>query len=127
MESITGILAVIMIFGMPIAIVGILSFNRARNAAELQKTLRASIEKGQPLPTEFIESMSRAVPRAKNPMNDIRWGLIWMAISGGIFFATYIENGEIFRHGSGIAAIPGLIGLVLVIFGIIGLNTREKS
>lgn len=121
------IIAIIMTFGMPIAIVAIISFNRARNTAELQKTLRASIEKGQPLPTEFIESMSRAVPRAKNPMNDVRWGLIWMALAGGLMLWTYLDHGEIGHHMGGIAAVPGLIGLALLILGIIGMNTREKS
>ncbi len=121
------IIAILATFGTIFGIVATLSFNRARNTEELQKTLRMSIEKGQPLPPEFVDSMSRAVPRAKSPMNDIRWGLIWMALSGGIILAAYLDHGEIVHHVSGIAAVPGLIGLVLFILGIIGLNTRDKK
>ena len=122
-----GLVAVACFFATVIGIVAIISFNKARNAAELQKTLRMSIEKGQPLPPEFVDSMSRSVPRAKNPMNDIRWGLIWMALAGGLMLWTYLDHGEVGHHLGGIAAVPGLIGLALFILGIIGMNTRDKS
>ncbi|MEI9905692.1 MAG: hypothetical protein WDN06_18480 [Asticcacaulis sp.] len=71
--------------------------------------------------------MSRAVPRAKSPMNDIRWGLIWMALSAGIILRLTWITVRYVHHVSGIAAVPGLIGLVLFVLGIIGLNTRDKK
>jgi hypothetical protein len=121
------IVAIIMTFGTPIAIVAIVSINKARNTAELQKTLRMSIEKGQPLPTEFIESMSRTVPKAKNPMNDVRWGLILIAVSSGLFITAYFDNGMNFPGMSGFGAIPGLIGVALLILGVIGLNRKSAD
>ncbi len=121
------IVGVIMVFGMPIAIVAIIQISKARNNAELQKTLRMSIEKGQPLPPEFVESMQRAVPKAKNPMNDVRAGLILMAVAVGAMIWNYLDHGVVGGHMSGVAAIPGLIGLVLFILGIIGLNSRKSS
>ncbi len=122
-----GLVSSVAFFGTIIAIVAIVSFNRSRNTAELQKTLRMSIEKGQPLPPEFVESMSRSVPRAKNPMNDVRWGLIWMALAGGLMLWTYLDHGEIGHHMGGIAAVPGMIGLALFVLGIIGLNRKGKD
>lgn len=118
------IIAIVMGCGMPIAIVAIISINKARNNAELQKTLRMSIEKGQPLPPEFVESMSRTVPKAKNPMNDVRGGIILIAIALGLMLASYIDNDFGIHHISGFAAIPGLIGVALLILGIIGLNRK---
>ena len=121
------IIAIIMTFGTPIAIVAIISINKARNNAELQKTLRMSIEKGQPLPAEFVESMSRIIPKAKNPMNDIRGGLILIAVALGLLVASYIDNGFGIHNISGFAAIPGLIGVALLILGIIGLNRKSAD
>ena len=122
-----GLVSSVAFFGTIIAIVAIINFSKARNTSELQKTLRMSIEKGQPLPPEFVESMTKSVPRAKNPMNDVRWGLIWMALAGGLMLWTYLDHGEIGHHMGGIAAVPGMIGLALFVLGIIGLNTRDKS
>jgi hypothetical protein len=120
------IIAIIMLFGMPIAIVAVISINRARKHSEIQKTLRMSIEKGQPLPAEFVESMSRTMSRVKNPMNDIRAGIILIAVALGILVASYVDNDFGMHNISGFAAIPGLIGVALLILGIIGLNRKSQ-
>ncbi len=126
-EIVIPVIAIVMTFGMPIAIVAIIQINKARNNAELQKTLRMSIEKGQPLPPEFVDSIQRAVPKAKNPMNDIRGGLVLLAVAAGLAVMDYMSHDYIFGHLSGVAAIPGFIGLALLILGIIGLNTRKSN
>lgn len=125
-EIIVPVVAIIFTFGMPIAIVAILSFNKARNNAELQKTVRSAIERGETLPAEFLESLQRTVPRAKSPMNDIRAGLILMAVAAGIMVWNYLDHNTIGGHLSGVAAIPGLIGVALLILGIIGFSTRKS-
>jgi hypothetical protein len=119
------IVALVMIFGMPIAIVAIIFVSRSRDRAEMQKTVRAAIEKGETLPPEFLESLQRAHPKAKNPMNDIRAGLILVAIASGFIIWGYIDDGAFGGDFSGIAAIPGLIGIALLILGIIGLNRKQ--
>ncbi|ESQ76255.1 DUF6249 domain-containing protein [Asticcacaulis sp. AC402] len=121
------IVAIIFTFGMPIAIVAIIQFTKARNNAELQKTVRTAIEKGETLPAEFMDSLQKSVPKAKTPMNDIRAGLILMAVAAGLMLWPVIEHGSFFGNElSGLAAIPGMIGLALLILGVIGLNTRSK-
>jgi hypothetical protein len=71
--------------------------------------------------------MQRAVPKAKNPMNDVRGGLILMAIAIGIVVADYLKHDYVSGHFSGFAAIPGFIGLALLILGIIGLNRKSQN
>jgi len=126
-EIVIPVIAIVMTFGMPIAIVAIIQINKARNNAELQKTLRMSIEKGQPLPPEFVDSIQRSVPKAKNPMNDVRGGLVLLAVAAGLMVMDYMSHDYIFGHLSGVAAIPGFIGVALLILGIIGLNTRKSN
>lgn len=121
-----GILVPLSPFLMVVAIVAIVQITKSRNNAELQKTLRMSIEKGQPLPPEFVESMSRAVPKAKNPMNDVRGGIILIAIALGIVVACYLDTEIGLRNIVGFAAIPGLIGVALLILGVIGLNRKSQ-
>ena len=129
--QLTGLIAVILIFGMPVIIVGTLRYFRSRDNADLQKTLRMSIESGQALPPEFIETLKGSQPRPKSPINDIRNGLIIMAIGGGlaILAETLLRQdntSDAFWPLIGIASIPGLIGFVIFLFGLIGLATRKK-
>ncbi|MBW8735179.1 MAG: hypothetical protein JF571_12925 [Asticcacaulis sp.] len=126
-EIVIPVIAIVMTFGMPIAIVAIIQINKARNNAELQKTLRMSIEKGQPLPPEFVDSIQRSVPKVKNPMNDVRGGLVLLAVAAGLMVMDYMSHDYIFGHLSGVAAIPGFIGVALLILGIVGLNTRKSN
>jgi hypothetical protein len=120
LHSLIPIVAIIFSLGMPIAIVAIVRIGKSRDNAELQKTLRMSIEKGQPLPPEFIESLQRSQPRPKSPANDLRWGLILIAVSLGLIAWNFFDNNYVIDGDAGFAAIPGFIGVALLILGIIG-------
>ncbi|ESQ80348.1 DUF6249 domain-containing protein [Asticcacaulis sp. YBE204] len=116
------------IFGvlMPVFIVGIVSYFRAKDREETQKTVRMAIEKGQTLPPEFLESLQKAAPlKEKTPERDIRSGLILIAVAGGLCVMDYVNSGFIFGGLTGIAAIPGFIGVALLIMGIIGVNRKR--
>ena len=123
----TGVLAVILIFGMPVFIVGIVFLFIYRSNAERQKTLRMAIEKSDTLPPELLERIQSMQKKPKTPMNDVRAGLILIAIAGGVMIWNYLDHGEVGGHLSGLAAVPGLIGVALLILGIIGLNTRKND
>lgn len=115
---------------MPIFIVGIVMYFRAKDRAEVQKTIRMAIEKGQPLPPEYLDSLQKSgatIGKMKTPVNDIRSGLILMAVALGLVVMDYVGNDYTFETLSGIAAIPGFIGVALLIMGIVGLNTQKKS
>ena len=119
-HEIIPIVALIMVFGMPIAIVAVVRLAKSRDNAELQKTLRMSIEKGQPLPPEFLDSMRVAQTKPKSPANDIRWGIILIAFALAIVTWNLLDNNYVLDEGSGFAAIPGFIGLALLALGLLG-------
>lgn len=121
-----GLLIPIIAILMPVFIVGIVMYFRAKDRAETQKTLRMAIEKGQTLPTDYLEGLQKASSgREKTPSRDIRSGLILMAVAAGMCVMDYL-NGDFMLGGmSGAAAIPGFIGVALLIMGIIGLNRKS--
>ncbi len=123
-EGATGIVAVILIFGMPVFIVGIIFYFLNRSNAEKQKTLRMAIERSDNLTPEVMSALQSMQKKPKTPMNDVRAGLILIAIAAGLMIWSYIEHGYIGHGLGGIAAIPGMIGVALLILGIIGLNRK---
>ncbi|CAM3197413.1 DUF6249 domain-containing protein [Asticcacaulis taihuensis] len=123
MDSLTGILAVVLALSMPVAIVAIVFYFRHKGRTEVQKTLRMAIEKGTDLPPEFLENLKNMQAR-KTPANDIRSGLILIAIALGLVALDLANHSFILGKLSGVAAIPGFIGVALLILGIIG--NRKK-
>lgn len=120
----TGILAVLMIFGMPVFIIGIIFFFISRSNAERQKTLRMAIERSDNLSPEVMNALQSMQKKPKTPMNDVRAGLILIAISVGMMIWNYLDHHEFGGGLGGIAAVPGMIGVALLILGIIGLNRK---
>lgn len=123
-DSATGIIAIVMIFGMPVFIVAIIFFFAYRSRQETQKTLRMAIEKSDSLPQEFLESLKSLQKKPKTPANDIRAGLILLAIALGFVTLDMVTHGYHLSGLTGVAAIPGFIGVALLILGIIG--TKKK-
>lgn len=115
-------------FAMIVAIVAIPSWLKSRDRRDMQATVRTAIEKGQPLPSELIEALSKdaakAVPSAHR---DMRIGVIWLAIAIGVTVfgrAVSFADGdpEIFYVMGGIAAIPGFIGLAFIVLSFFNKN-----
>ncbi len=75
------------------------------------ETARIALEKGQPLPP-----MPRDMQNEKHPdeNNDLRTGLVMIATGAGLylFFATFIPPLRL------VAAIPGFIGVALLLYGL---------
>lgn len=84
------------------------------------ETARVALEKGQPLPP-----LPRDMQQEKHPdeNNDLRAGLVMIATGGGLylFFATFIPALRF------IAAIPGFIGVALLIYGLSKALTGRKD
>ena len=123
-NGVTGILAIIMIFGMPVFIIAIIFFFVSRSNAEKQKTLRMAIERSDNLTPEVMNALQSMQKKPKTPMNDVRAGLILIAVAAGLVIWRYLDHGEIGGGLAGIAAVPGMIGIALLILGIIGLNRK---
>jgi hypothetical protein len=114
--AITGILggvsltAVIIIFGLKSSL---------RRQELWHETARVALEKGQPLPPAPEPLGAEASP--PTPANDVRTGLILIACGVGIFLFL----GNIISRSFGFAgAIPGLMGVALLLHGLLSRKSR---
>lgn len=114
---------------MIVAVVCLPFYFKSRERREMQRTLRVAIEKGQPIPPEVIEAMSRSVKTPPTRLRDLRTGVIWLAIGVGIAGATYFGD---FIHGNGdfdgfgIACIPAVIGVAFIVLSFFNPNKEER-
>jgi len=101
---------------------------KARERRELHSTLRAAIEKGQPVPPEVIEAMTRAVKTPPTRLRDLRTGVIWLAIGLGIAGATYFGDfhSDHDFEGFGFACIPAVIGLAFIVLSFFNPNKDPR-
>lgn len=98
----------------------------------LHETVRVALRQGQPLDAEAIKALG--APRRKNGKNDLKSGLILIAVAlGFVVFGVLlggtvnVEDGDpsLARIFAGIAAIPAFIGVVLTGFGIAQARNRS--
>ncbi len=116
-------------FVMIIAIVVVPAWLKSRERREMQATLRTAIEKGQPLPPEIVDAMTKNVKVAPTALSDIRTGIIWIAVGLGIgvlgFMIGY-EEAEAFHPILGFAAIPVIIGAAYVVLSFFNPNKGKQ-
>jgi Domain of unknown function (DUF6249) len=105
-----AIIAILSVFGFPVAIVAVIMFsNWARNRS-LHKTVRMMVEKGQPIPPAlFATPAAVSAATGLRPWYDLRRGIVLMAIGVGIIMFFGISAG--WDEGVwALGLIPGLIG-----------------
>ena len=96
-----------------IAVVGglIIAYHRQK---QWHETARLALEKGQPLPA-MLDEVPQSQPRQRTggPGRDLRAGLILIATGAGlfVFFDALIGRGMAY-----LGAIPGFIGIALVLY-----------
>jgi hypothetical protein len=120
------------IFGSITAVILVPFWLRSQERIRVQETLRAAIEKGQPLPTEMMATMETAARNvslraAPSPSRDLRTGIIWLGI--GLGFAAMgvalgYEEPEATMPMIACAAFPVFIGLAFIALSFIN---RTKS
>jgi hypothetical protein len=125
----TGMISVILIFGGIPAIFIARGFFRSRERMEMQRTIRVAIEKGQPLPPEMIEAISRDVRPAPSAVRDVRAGIVWLGIAAGLVGMAYAfgysaDASDAFWPFIALACVPGFVGLAYL---IIAAFNRGKS
>lgn len=131
----TPILVVFTIFASITAIILGPGYFKSRERRELQATVRAAIDKGQPLPPEVIEAMGKeATKNVPSRTRDIRRGIIWLAVGIGIAaFGLVGEMGwsndswgdgpaHIGNGLFGLACIPTTIGLAFIVLSFFNKN-----
>lgn len=117
-------------FSMIAAIFVVPAWLKSRERRELQTTLRAAIDKGQPLPPEVIDAMTKNVKTAPSAVSDIRTGIIWLAIGIGFGLFGFIlgfEESDAFYPILGIASIPAVIGLAFIALSFVNPNKGPKA
>lgn len=111
------------------AIVIVPSWLKSRERRELQATLRTAIDKGQPLPAEIIDAMTKNVKVAPTSLSDLRTGVIWLAVGLGIAAFGYMvgyEDADAFQPLAGIGAIPAIIGLAFIALSFVNPNKSKQ-
>jgi hypothetical protein len=85
------------------------------------ETARVALEKGQPLPP-MPADVAPPPPSDTKPGNDIRTGLILIATGAGLFLFL---NALVGRGLGLVGAIPGFIGVALLLFGLLNAATKR--
>lgn len=123
---------------LPVMIVGIVFTTAAavffialyfgnQRRRQWHETARIALEKGQPIPTAFTEgTRTRGVEGGGRggPRNDIRAGLILIAVGCGLYFG--FTTGELRGVPLIGAYVPGCIGVALLVNGIITAVSSPK-
>jgi len=106
------------VFGAPVLIVTVIMLINYARARSLHRTVRAMVEKGQPVPAALL-----APPAVPRPRSDLRRGVILIAIGIGVMTFFGVDEGW---HDSAWAfgLIPGLIGVgYLIVWKLEGKKT----
>ncbi len=123
--AMSGVVAPIFLFAMIGAIVIVPKWFRTREREALQATLRAAIEKGQPLPPEVIDAISRDARPIPSAGRDLRTGIVLICVAAA--FATlgiaggYYSDGDYDATGwlIGVGAFPGFVGVAFLIMALV--------
>jgi hypothetical protein len=112
-----------MLFGGAMAFLG-MYFSHQRQRL-WHETARAALEKGQPLPPYGPDpSRSDSADRNGESNHDLRGGLVMIAVGVGIyFFLGAVADSRVANLG----AIPGLIGVALILHWLITRMIRRKN
>ena len=84
---------------------------------KMAETLRAAIEKGQPLPTEVVDAISSGVKAPPSPQRDLRAGIVWLGVGVGLAamgWALSFDDPDATMPLVGIACFPAFIGLAFI-------------
>ena len=119
-------------FIMVAIIIVVPAWLRSRERREMQATVRAAIEKGQPLPPELIEALTKEakLPRVSSAQRDIRIGVILLSVGAGLALlgvALRLIADEAFYSLVGSAAIPAAIGVAFIILSFFNPNKHSPQ
>ena len=123
------VLVPIAFFAMIAAIVIVPNYLRSQERQKLQDTLRAAIEKGQPLPPEVVTAMTSdvKVKPKPSPQRDLRVGVVWLGVAVGLAalgFALSFDDADVLYPMLGVAAFPGFIGVAFIVISFIGRDSK---
>jgi hypothetical protein len=116
------VLDTFILFGFIAAIVLGSQYLNMRRRARVHDTIELALKQGQPIPPELLDLITRRDPDSQKP-SDLRWGLIALSIGVGFaIFGQIMGAVEPDRRTvlTGIAAIPGCIGIAGILLHFVG-------
>jgi hypothetical protein len=128
--DLTPIFIVLIIFSSIVAVLVGPTYLKTRERREMQQTVRTAIDKGQSLPPELIDAMTKDVQKnLPSRSKDIRRGVLSLASGVGLAaFGFVVEQGSRNWGGNadgalmGIACIPAAIGIAFIILSFFNPN-----
>ena len=127
----TPILIVLIIFSAITAVIFGPSYLKSREKRDIQQTVRHAIDKGQQLPADLIDAMTKDVAsKLPSRSRDLRRGVIWLAAGIGVAAFSYISGMSWDDHDvqgattamMGLAAIPVTIGIAFIVLSFFNPN-----
>lgn len=137
-----GVLVPLVFFAFLGAIIIVPQVLKSRDRQRMFDTMRAAYEKGQPVPPELVEAMTRRGGRDMETIDlavesshsrDLRRGVVWTAVGVGflllgaiLYVSLYSYGGsvETFTTFAALGVIPLCIGLAFLALWFFG---RDKS
>lgn len=126
MEGFIPVFAIFAVFGSLVAIVVGPSWLKSRERREVQQTVRVALEKGQPLPAEVIDALSKdIVKNLPSRSKDLRRGVLTLSAAVGLALmaqAMGMQENDVVYPLLGVAAIPAMIGLAFIVLSFFNPN-----
>jgi hypothetical protein len=125
--ALNGVVSMLTFFGFLTAIIVGPRWLKSRDRRDLQQTLRLAMEKNQALPPEIVEAITTEAKSPPSPERDLRSGVIWLAVGLGVAFFGWMvgfEQDDAVYPIIGMASIPALVGVALIILGLLGRGRR---
>ncbi|MBI3880566.1 MAG: hypothetical protein HY301_10960 [Verrucomicrobia bacterium] len=114
-----GIAVPIVMFVAFVGVVAIVVSHRLKKAKLLHETIRAMIDKGQPIPPEFLQPPT---PK-RRPKSDLRRGLVMAGIGIGLIVWLAMDGGNKWALG----LIPLLMGAAFLVTWKVEQNKNGDS
>ena len=107
-EIIPAVLAIVLLFGGPVLIVTIISFNNRRKRQLVHQTIDKIIEQGRDVPVELLD----ALDKGKNGKSALARGTVNIAIGVAVCVWLYLVSGI---DVASIGLIPLCIGIAQIV------------
>jgi hypothetical protein len=123
------VLIVFIIFASLASVIIFPLYFRSQERQRMQETLRAAIERGEPIPADLTTAMSRnaRLPPQPSPSRDLRTGLVWIGVAVGLAcmgWAIQYEEPDALYPFLGFAAFPAFIGIAFIVMWAVA---RERK